>query len=100
MSTESLQRGSPHYVYPFDDMEQVFRRIDERISAIERAMVSLDRDLAVSEEKRKFVDQRFNQIDVRLARIDGHVSRLVWLIIAAIVGGFMSFLMRGGLPGV
>lgn len=100
MTNDLGQRGSPHYVYPFDDLEQVFRRIDERITAIERAMVTLDRDLAVSEEKRRFVDQRFNQIDVRLSRIDGHVSRLVWLIIAAIVGGFMSFLMKGGMPGV
>jgi hypothetical protein len=90
--------GHPHHVYPFDDMESVFRRIDERIAAIERSTIVLDRDLAVSEEKRKFVDQRFNQIDTRLDRIDGHISRLVWLIIAAIVGGFMSFLMKGGLP--
>ncbi|MGC1495660.1 MAG: hypothetical protein WA790_07620 [Sulfitobacter sp.] len=90
--------GSPHRVYPFDDMESVFRRIDERIAAIERATVAFDRDLAVSEEKRRFVDQRFNQIDRRLERIDGHISRLVWLIIAAIVGGFISFLMKGSLP--
>lgn len=97
---ESKKLGNPHYVYPFDDMESVFRRIDQRIAAIERSTVVLDRELAVSEEKRKFVDQRFNQIDIRLERIDGHISRLVWLIIAAIIGGFMSFLMKGNLPGV
>ncbi len=92
--------GQPHHVYPFDDMERVFRRIDERIAAIERSTIILDRELAVSEEKRKFVDRRFNQIDTRLDRIDGHISRLVWLIIAAIVGAFFSILMRGELPGV
>lgn len=97
---EVKQQGSPHYVYPFDDLESVFRRIDERIAAIERSTIILHRDWAVSEEKRKFVDQRFNQIDTRLDRIDGHISRLVWLIIAAIVGGFMSFLMKGNLPVV
>lgn len=98
MSLDERQLGSPHHVFPFDDLETVFRRIDERINAIERSTISLDRDLAVSAEKRKFVDQRFNQIDTRLDRIDGHISRLVWLIIAAIIGGFMSFLMKGGLP--
>ncbi|MGJ8617734.1 MAG: hypothetical protein ACSHWS_12915 [Sulfitobacter sp.] len=95
---EAKRQRSPHYVYPFDDLETVFRRIDERIAAIERATVVLDRDLAVSEEKRRFVDQRFNQIDTRLDRIDGHISRLVWLIIAAILGALMSFLIKGGLP--
>jgi hypothetical protein len=87
-------------VYPFDDLESIFRRIDLRISAIEDATVMLERELAVAEEKRKFVEQRFNQMDKRLDRIDGHISRLVWLIIAAIVGGFMSFVMRGALLGV
>jgi hypothetical protein len=42
---------------------------------------------------------RFNQIDGRLDKIDGHIARLVWLIIAAIIGGFMSFVMQGSLVG-
>lgn len=100
MSAEDKRAVSHHVVYPFDDFESVFQRIDERISAIERATVLLERELAVNEEKRKFVEQRFNQIDTRLDRIDGHISRLVWLIIAAILGGFMSFIMKGSMFGV
>jgi len=85
-----------HHVYPFDDLETVFRKIDVRITAIERATIKLETELAISEEKRKFVEQRFDRVDTRLDRIDGHVSRLVWLIIATIVGGVVSFLLDGG----
>ncbi|MEM9577238.1 MAG: hypothetical protein AAF999_09505 [Pseudomonadota bacterium] len=89
-----------HFVYPYDDLERVFLRIDERISAIENAAVMLERELAVAEEKRKFIEQKFEHMDSRLQRIDGHIARLVWLIIAAIIGGFMSFVMKGAFLGV
>ncbi|MDW4496820.1 hypothetical protein R5H30_02415 [Sulfitobacter sp. D35] len=85
-----------HHVYPFDDLETVFRRIDARISAIEKAANRLETELAVAEEKRKLIEQRFNQVDSRLDRIDGHVARLVWLIFAGLIGGMVSFLMEGG----
>ena len=39
----------------------------------------------MSEEKRKFMVARLHQIDTRLDKIDGHIGRLVWLIIAAIL---------------
>ncbi|XDA96562.1 hypothetical protein AB1M95_10460 [Sulfitobacter sp. LCG007] len=94
--TEVQARKSVHRIYPFDDLETVFRRIDERISAIEKAAVRLETELRIAEEKRKFFDQRFNQVDQRLDKIDGHIGRLVWLIIAAIVGGLISILMEGG----
>ncbi|WP_299674523.1 hypothetical protein [uncultured Roseobacter sp.] len=100
MNPSEKPSGAQHVVYPFDDFESVFQRIDKRISAIERATIMLERELAVAEEKRKFVEQRFNEVDRRLDRIDGHISRLVWLIIAAIIGGFMSFVMRGAMFGV
>ncbi|MEP2641710.1 hypothetical protein [Roseobacter sp.] len=100
MSAQNKRPTSQHVVYPFDDFESVFQRIDQRIMAIERTTVLLERELAVSEEKRKFFEQRFNRVDTRLDRIDGLISRLVWLIIAAILGGFMSFVMKGAMLGV
>ncbi|GFE49884.1 hypothetical protein So717_16370 [Roseobacter cerasinus] len=99
MSSAEKKSFNQHVIYPFDDFENVFQRIDQRMTAIERATVLLERELAVAEEKRKFVEQRFNQVDTRLDRIDGHISRLVWLIIATIVGGLMSFIMRGAMFG-
>ncbi|MEM1350728.1 MAG: hypothetical protein AAGF27_00200 [Pseudomonadota bacterium] len=100
MGDENKPPRAPHFVYPFDDFETIFQRIDMRITAIEKATITIERELAIAEEKRKFVEQRFNEMDRRLDRIDGHISRLVWLIIAAIVGGFISFVMKGALLSV
>lgn len=41
--------------------------------------------------------ERHSTIVKRLDRIDGHISKLVWLIIAAIIGAFMTFIIGGGL---
>lgn len=89
------------YLYaPYEGTQVMFRQFEERLVAVEAALVTMATDRAVSEEKRKFIEARFNQIDTRLEKIDGHISRLVWLIIAAILGGFMSFVMQGnGLHG-
>lgn len=91
--------GKIYYSAP-SDLEQVFTRLDERITAVELRLVRIETDRAVNLEKQKFMEGRFNQIDTRLDKIDGHVSRLVWLIIAAILSTFMSFVMRGSLFGV
>jgi hypothetical protein len=80
-----------------DDVDDVFRHIDLRLTEVERGLARLETDRAISEERRKFMEERFNQLDTRLDRIDGHITRLVWLIIAAILGGFMSFVLRGAL---
>ncbi len=81
---------------PLDGTQAMFRQIEVRISAVEGTLGMLETERAVSEEKQKFMEARFNQIDRRLERIDGHISRLVWLIIAAIVGGIVSMVMKGG----
>lgn len=82
---------------PFEDVEAVFRNLDHRLALVERAVARLETEGAVNEQKRKFMEERFNQIDTRLDRIDGHMSRLVWLILTAILGGFMAFVLRGSL---
>ena len=76
--------------------QQLFRQQERRLTSLELTVAAMETDRAVSEEKLKFMNARFDQIDRRLEKIDGHISRLVWLIIAAMVGGFVSFLMKGG----
>ena len=91
----------PHYArLPFDDIETMFHRMDARLTKIEAAIIRLETERAVNEEKQKFMEGRFNQIDSKLMRIDGHISKLVWLIIAAILGAFMSFIMQGAIFNV
>ena len=43
--------------------------------------------------------ERHESVMRRLDKIDGHISKLVWLIIVAIVGAFMTFVINGGLVG-
>lgn len=42
-------------------------------------------------------NERHKSIVKRLDRIDGHINKLMWLIIAAIIGGLMQFMFSGGL---
>ncbi|MEO0751153.1 MAG: hypothetical protein AAFY25_05080 [Pseudomonadota bacterium] len=76
--------------------QQLFRHHEKRLTSLELTVATMETDRAVSEEKLKFMNARFDQIDRRLEKIDGHMARLVWLIIAAMLGGLMSFLMQGG----
>ena len=95
MSAPDIGGTSRLIVTPFEDAEDVFRRIDTRLSLVEQRLARLETDRAVSEEKRKFMERRFNDLDSRLDQIDGHISRLVWLILATIIGGWLTYLMRG-----
>jgi hypothetical protein len=95
------ETGGSRFLYaPFQDTEAAFVRMDARIAAIEAMVGRLETGRAVDGEKQLRLEARFGSIDARLDRIDALISRLVWLIMAAIVGGFMSFLIKGGLPGV
>lgn len=95
------KRGGSKYLYaPFDDTEVAFQRAEERLSSLEAAFVVFSTERAVNEEKQKRLETRFMQIDKRLDRVDALIARLVWLIVTAIIGGFMSFLMKGNLFGV
>lgn len=85
---------------PFESSQAMFRHFEKRLASVETLLAKMETDRAVSEEKRKFIEARFNDVGRRLDRIDGHISRLVWLIIAAILGGFMSFAMQGSFLGV
>lgn len=97
-------RGEPEteaQIYaPFESTQALLRHVEKRLTSLELSVAAMETERAVGEEKRKFMEARFNNIDQRLEKIDGHISRLVWLIIAAILGGFMSIVMQGGLLGV
>lgn len=62
---------------------------DERMSKLEERVAKLEIKSAVDFE-------RHDSVIKRLDKIDGHVAKLVWLIVAAILGAFMTFLVRGG----
>ncbi|WP_298678372.1 hypothetical protein [uncultured Lentibacter sp.] len=100
MSDLGPQEAVLEAMLPYEGYRAMLRHIEKRLTSLELSVAAMETERAVSEEKRKFMVARFNQIDTRLDKIDGHIARLVWLIIAAILGGFMSFVMQGPLmPG-
>lgn len=65
----------------------------ERIDAMDQRVSSLERNEAVSAE-------RMSVIQTSLAKIDGNLSRIVWTFIVAVIGGFATFILKGGLNGL
>lgn len=77
-------------------VEERFARLDERFDRIEERFARGDERLTKLEVKSAVDHERHENILKRLDKIDGHIARLVWLIITAIIGAFMVFLIRGG----
>ena len=97
MSDTSSDKGDATPYVQFESTTAMFRHLDKRVSAVEAQLSAIETNRAVGDEKRKFLEARFAEFNRRLDKIDGHISRLVWLIIAAILGGFMSFVMQGNI---
>lgn len=76
--------------------DERFARIDERFDRIEERFARGDERLTELEVKSAVDHERHDNIIKRLDKIDGHINKLVWLIITAIIGAFMAFLIRGG----
>ena len=87
----------PVYYTTVGEAETLVTALMTRVEALEVSMREMVTERAVDQEKQKFIEDRFNRLDLRLVKIEGHVSRLVWLIIATIIGTGMSLIMRGGL---
>ena len=81
----------------FDGTQAMFRHVEKRLTSLELSISAAETERAVSEERQKFMELRFNHIDRRLEKIDGHISRLIWAIIASIVGAVMHSLTTNGL---
>lgn len=96
---EPKREPMPQAYAQFETYQAMFRHVEKRLNSMGLTVAAMETERAVSEEKRKFMEARFNHIDRRLEKIEGHIARLVWLIIAAIMGAGMSFVMSGGLVG-
>lgn len=42
-------------------------------------------------------DVQFKEMDKKLNKIESTLSRIMWLIIAGLIAGFVSFVLKGGL---
>ena len=70
------------------------------LEKIERGIDDLNHRVSRLELSDAVVTVRYESIKQRLDKIDGHISKLVWLMVLAIGSAFMSFIMSGGLNGI
>lgn len=95
---EILEPQPPVEVYAsFEGTQAMFRHMEKRLTSLELSIAAVETERAVSEERQKFMELRFNHIDRRLEKIDGHISRLIWAILASMVGAIVHGLMTNGL---
>ena len=71
--------------------------IEHRMTEDRQRLIALETWKQQSEISGARLDERFTEMGNRLNRIDTNLSRLMWLFIAGIVGGFLTFVMKGGL---
>jgi hypothetical protein len=71
-------------------------RLAVRVKDLENWRHELDTDRAVEAERSLYTSKRFDSIEKRLDKIDSHVSRVVWLIVTAIIVAVMGFMISGG----
>ena len=67
-----------------------------RVSALESWRHETETKLALQEVSDNYAKARFDNVEKRLDNIDSHISKVVWLILTAIIGAFMAFLVSGG----
>ena len=68
--------------------------MDDQIRDIERRVTMLEQRDAVN-------SVQYKNIEKRLDRIDGHIGKLVWLVLGVIITSIVGFVVAGGtVPGV
>jgi hypothetical protein len=72
----------------------------QRVRSLESWRHNLDVQAALWQKDKEHIDGRFDRQEARLDKIDGHLNKLVWLIIGALVSGAVLFVMKGGLASV
>lgn len=83
--------------------EKMYDALETRVTSLEQWRQERNVADAVREERAKHIDERFDNLDKKVdagfTRLNGLVSRIVWLIITALIGGVMAFILQGGLSG-
>lgn len=70
---------------------------DDAWQEIRRWRAEMDKRVTKLEMDRAVEAERYQNIIRRLDKIEGGMSKLLWLVIAIITGGVMNFILSGGL---
>lgn len=80
-----------------DEHHNRLNSLEDRAAALEARASAIELVSAVGSEKYLNILSRLDKLDSSFDRFEANISKLAWLVIAAIVGGFMTFVIRGGL---
>ena len=69
------------------------QKLEIRVRKLEQWTGTFD---AVNAERRAQSEADFRRVYDRLDKIDGNLSKVVWIVLAAVIGGFLTFMMQGG----
>lgn len=68
-----------------------------RLTALEQWQRKAEITDARSDEKWKNVDKRFDDLDGKIEKVSGILSKIMWLVISGLIMAFVAFLIGGGL---
>ncbi len=78
------------------NLEQQLTGILPRIVVLEKFQVQSEIADARKDEQWKHMDNRFNDLEKKISGVSDTLAKVVWLIISALILGFVSFMIKGG----
>jgi len=90
----SKKKKLPSVVTPENGMSQ---DIEKSLKALEAKFTELIVKITRQEERKISQDHRIKRMEERAKRIDGYISKFVWIVVVAILGSFLTFALNGGL---
>lgn len=67
-----------------------------RVVALENWRVQRDIESARHDEKWKHMDEKIDGVEKKVDKISSDISRVMWIIIAAILTAIIAFMVKGG----
>lgn len=80
-------------------LEHADAAIVTRLSALELWQRQTEITAARTDEKWINVDKRFDDLDKKIEKVSGVLTKIMWIFITAIILAFVAFTVRGGLNG-
>ena len=78
-------------------LEHADAAIITRLAALEQWQRQTEIAEARTDEKWKNVDKRFDDLEKKIEKISGILSKIMWLFISGLVLAFVAFIANGGL---
>ncbi|MBZ9653567.1 hypothetical protein [Phyllobacterium lublinensis] len=97
MSGDETTLSSPDLRVRVNALEHADAAIIARLNTLEQWQRQSEIAEAHKNEKWLHVDYRFNELEKKIEKISGILSKIMWLILGGIVMAFVAFVVNGGL---